>query len=184
MNNANDLNAFLDEAWVHLALGVTDSSSPARYPTFATVSPEGKPEARTVALRGASRFESVLEIHTDITTLKVFALEHNPYAAFHIWLPKADLQIRLTAFVEILTGADVDLQWAKVPPSSRVSYGTVPPPGTTIEEAYAYKKPAKQNRFAVLKCNLKEIDLVHLGPSHRRASFVCHNNWLGTWLSP
>ena len=145
MNNANDLKAFLDEAWVHLALGVTDSSSPARYPTFATVSREGKPEARTVALRGASRFGSVLEVHTDIATPKVSALEHNPYAAFHIWLPKAELQIRLTAFVEILTGSDTDVQWAKVPPSSRVSYGTVPSPGTTIEDAYAYKKPAEQN---------------------------------------
>jgi pyridoxamine 5'-phosphate oxidase len=55
MSDPNDLQAFLDEAWQHLAHGVADSKSPARYPTFATVSADGIPQARTVALRGASQ---------------------------------------------------------------------------------------------------------------------------------
>jgi hypothetical protein len=91
MGDPNDLRALLDEALRHLTHGVADSRSPARYPTFATVAPDGTPEARTVSLRGASRSQSVLEVHTDIATSKIVALQHNPKAAFHIWLPRADL---------------------------------------------------------------------------------------------
>ena len=65
MSDPNDLTAFLDEAWRHLQRGVADSRSPARYPTFATVAADGTPEARTVALRGASRSLYTLEVHTD-----------------------------------------------------------------------------------------------------------------------
>lgn len=184
MSDPNDLYAFLDEGWSHLKLGVSDSRSPARFPTFASISPDGKPEARTVALRGASRSTSVLEVHTDIATSKVVALRHTPTAAFHVWVPQADLQIRLTTFVEILTGVDIDQQWERVPVASRVSYGTVPNPGAPISSAYAYEKPSKRDRFAVLKCSLLEMDLVHLGERHRRAVFVRENDWAGTWLAP
>ncbi len=184
MNDPNDLQAFLSEAWRHISRGVADSRSPARYPTFVTVSQNGRPEARTVALRGASRSGSFLEVHTDIATAKIEALLNNPIAAFHVWLPRADLQIRLTAEVEILTGPDVDAQWERVPPASRVSYGTVPDPGTPIEDVYSYEKPADRDRFAVLRCNLSEIDLVHLGARHRRAAYFAQDGWAGSWLAP
>lgn len=184
MSDPNDLRAFLDEAWQHLTQGVADSKAPARYPTFATVSPDGKPEARTVALRGAMRSAGIVEVHTDIATAKVTALQMHPYAAFHIWAPRADLQIRLSTCVEILTGPQIDPQWAKVPPASRVSYGTAPAPGTPITDVYAYDKPAERARFAVLRCTLLEIDLVHLGAQHRRAAFVREDEWQGTWVAP
>lgn len=184
MSDPNDLQAFLDGAWQHLSRGVANSRAPARYPTFATVSPNGKPEARTVVLRGAIRSTAVVEVHTDRATAKIAALRQNPFAALHVWIPKADLQIRLTACVEILAGADVGNQWAKVPPASRISYGTLPEPGAPIESVFAYEKPADPDRFAVLRCHLKEIDLVHLGTRHRRALFVSQNAWVGQWLAP
>jgi hypothetical protein len=184
MSDPNDLQAFLDEAWQHLSRGVADSKSPARYPTFVTVSPDGTPEARTVALRAARQSDAALEVHTDIETAKVAALHHRPVAAFHIWLPRADLQIRLTASVTILTGPDVETQWAKVPSASRVSYGTEPAPGTSIAQVYAYEKPPTRDRFAVLRCLLTEMDLVHLGTRHRRAGFARKDGWQGTWLAP
>ena len=184
MSDPNDLQAFLDEAWQHLDQGVTDSRAPARYPTLATVSPDGRPEARTVALRAASRAAAVFEVHTDIATAKVTALQHNPKAAFHIWMPRAELQIRVTAVVEIVTGPNVAAQWDKVPSSSRVSYGTRPEPGTQIAHAFAYEKPADQDRFAILRCHLEELDLVDLGARHRRALFVAENDWAGLWLAP
>ena len=184
MSDPNDLQAFLDEAWQHLSRGVADSRAPARYPTFATVSPDGKPEARTVALRAASRSANILEVHTDIATAKVTALNHNPHVEFHIWIPRANLQIRVAATVEIVTGSNTAAQWAKIPAASRVSYGTRPEPGTPITDVFAYEKPADQDRFAVLKCHLKKIDLVHLGARHRRALFISENAWNGLWLAP
>jgi pyridoxamine 5'-phosphate oxidase len=184
MSDPDNLQALLDEAWRHLTRGVEDSRSPARCPTFATVAPDGTPQARTVVLRGTSRSLSVLEVHTDVATSKVVALKHNSKAAFHVWLPSADLQIRMTAVVEIQTGTDTDQQWDRIPEGSRISYGTRPMPGTAISDAYAYEKPSDRERFAVLRCNLLEIDLVHLGARHRRASYISKNEWAGTWLAP
>jgi len=184
MADPNDLTALLDEAWRHITRGVADSRAPARYPTFVTVSPQGVPEARTVALRGASRAQGTLEVHTDIATAKVTALRASPVAAFHIWVPRADLQIRATAQVEILTGAQIDAQWERVPPASRVSYGTMPMPGTPIADVYAYEKPAERARFAVLRCALTQMDLVHLCARHRRAGYARADGWAGCWLAP
>lgn len=184
MSNSADLGAFLDEAWQHLDRGVADSRSPARFPTFVTVAPDGTPQARTVALRAATRTGAVLEVHTDIATAKVTALRQNPVAAFHIWVPEADLQIRLTTRVEILTGPTIDPQWEKVPAASRVSYGTLPVPGCPIADVFAYEKPADRARFAVLSCSLQHIDLVHLGPRHRRAVYRAGDGWTGAWVAP
>ena len=184
MSDPNNLKSLLDEVWRHLIRGVADSRSPARYPTFVTVSPDNKPEARTVALRGATRSSGELEVHTDIATSKVVALRHAPTAVFHVWLPRADLQIRLTASIQILTEIDVEPQWDRIPAGSRVSYGTLPESGTPIPDVYAYEKLGDRACFAVLKCSLLEMDLLHLGTRHRRAAFVCDDDWAGTWLAP
>lgn len=184
MSDPNDLRAFMDEAWRHLSRGVADGRAPARYPTFATVSSEGRPEARTVALRLADREKSVVEVHTDTETAKIKALQRTPYAALHVWVPRARLQIRLNTQVEILTGGAVEPQWNRVPLASRVSYGTVPAPSVPIPDVYAYDKPAARDRFAVLQCYVTEIDLVHLGDKHRRAIYHLKEQWTGTWVAP
>lgn len=184
MSDPNDLADFLSLAWRHLLRGVADARSPARYLTFATVSPEGRPEARTVALRAASQSTGVLEVHTDILTPKVMSLKQTPMAALHVWVPRSDLQIRITAEVEIRTGPEMDAQWDKVPSASRVSYGTMPVPGTPIDHVYAYEKPAERSRFAVLRCQAVDIDLVELGARHRRAIYRLNDGWRGTWVAP
>ncbi|MFK7877898.1 MAG: pyridoxamine 5'-phosphate oxidase family protein [Paracoccaceae bacterium] len=184
MNNPNDLAAFLDLAWLHLSRGVADAKSPARFPTFATVTQDGKPMARTVAMRRADRRQAVIEVHTDIATPKVAELTHTPYGALHFWLPKADLQMRVNTRVEIVTGEQTRQAWDKVPPASRVSYGTEPLPGTPIKDVYAYEKPALFSRFAVLICHIEQIDLVELGPKHRRAGYDADTNWQGHWRAP
>ncbi|MEX0309674.1 MAG: pyridoxamine 5'-phosphate oxidase family protein [Tateyamaria sp.] len=184
MSDPNDLGAFLDTAWQHLRRGVADSRSPARYPSFGTVAPDGTPEVRTVALRGAERDVACVEVHTDIATPKIAALRASPVAALHFWIPKSRLQVRLTTTVGILTGAQVDAAWSKVPALSRVSYGTAPDPGTPIANAFDYEKPPLRERFAVLRCSIDHIDLVHLGERHRRAAYLRSDGWQGTWLAP
>ncbi len=184
MSDQDDLKAFLDDAWQHLARGAADSRSPARYPTFATVSPDGMPEARTVALRAATRSTGVLEVHTDANTAKISALRQSPFGAFHIWLPRANLQIRAATAVEILMAEAAADQWARVPDASRVSYGTIPDPGRRIAAPFAYQKPVDPARFAVLRCKVTEIDLVHLGDRHRRAIFALADGWAGSWVAP
>lgn len=184
MSNSNLLAAFLETAWQHLGRGVVDSRSPARYPTFATVSAKGMPEARTVALRRATRTGAFVDVHTDIVTPKVEALKATPHAALHIWLPKAKLQIRMTTSVEIVTGDAVADDWARIPSASRVSYGTQPLPGSPIVEMYDYEKPPLRERFAVLRCWIDHIDLVELADRHRRAEFHRSDEWKGSWCAP
>lgn len=184
MSDPNDLTAFLELAWQHLRHGVADSQSPARHPTFATVSPDGLPELRTVALRRVSQAQAMVEVHTDIVTPKVQSLRAFPKAGLHVWLPKADLQIRLTTHVDILTGEAVEDLWAEMPQISRVSYGTSPDPGTPIESVFTYSKPAVRERFAVLQCHINCIGVVELGAHHRRAEFTRDTEWRGVWLAP
>ena len=184
MSDRGNLRAYLDEAWGHLLRGVADKHAPARHPTLATVSPEGWPEARTVVLRAARRFAGVLEVHTDSRTAKMRALQAAPRAALHVWIPRAQLQIRAQTQVQILTGDTVEERWAKVPEGARVSYGTDPHPGTPIARVDAYNTPGARARFAVLCCEISTLDVLHLGASHRRAVFDRRDGFKGHWVAP
>jgi len=180
----NDLGGFLDSAWRILARGVSDSGSAARLPALATVSPQGWPEVRTVALRGADRAQALLSVHTDPTTAKVAALRADPRAELHVWEPGAQMQIRLAVRVVVQVGKAVADIWAQVPEASRGSYGTTPAPGTLIDGPYDYEKPGVQSGFAVLTCRVHRIDLVHLEVPHRRAVYAGEDGWSGCWVAP
>ncbi|MEM6376496.1 MAG: pyridoxamine 5'-phosphate oxidase, partial [Pseudomonadota bacterium] len=108
----------------------------------------------------------------------------NPRAELHIWEARAKIQLRLAARVTVLTGEATADRWASVPESARVSYGTDPRPGSVIDHVYAYEKPPCPDRFAVLRCALERIDLVHLDTRHRRARYLRETNWSGEWLAP
>jgi pyridoxamine 5'-phosphate oxidase len=181
---AETLDGLHDQVWTRLTRGVADRRAPARHPTFATVSPDGWPEARTVVLRGADRATALLDVHTDLHSAKVAALRVTPRATLHVWEAGAHLQIRMMAQVTILSGPDVAQIWARVPDPSRQSYGTVPAPGQPIPAALDYAKPADPGSFAVLRCAVQAMDVLHLGPQHRRARFLRADGWAGQWLAP
>ncbi len=172
MSDLNDLKAFHGDAWALLERGVADRRSPARHPTFATVSPQGRPEARTVVLRAARRADAEIEVHSDTRAAKIAALEQTPHAAIHIWHPGHRLQIRLMTRVHVAGGASVKAKWDRVPDGSRTAYGAEPTPGTRIAEAGAYTHAPKLENFAVLTCAIEEMELLHLGDPHRRARFL------------
>ena len=184
MSDPNDLASYVDQAWQVLGRGVADAKSPARHPVFATVSPDGRPEARTVVLRGASRSTATLEVHTDTTSAKTTSLSATPLCELHVWEQRRRLQLRLGCRVEAGTGPETAGRWARVPPASRISYGTQPAPGTPSDHEFAYEKPADPDRFAVLICHLQRLDLVELGEKHRRALFLIEDGFKGVWLAP
>lgn len=173
-----------DKLWGTLGRGVADAKHPARRPTFATVSPEGWPEARTVVLRTADRAAGAVTVHTDLYSDKIKSLRALPRAALHIWDAKRNLQIRLQAEVTILSGAQIRALWEKIPDHAQQSYGVTPPPGQPIATALAYVKTPDPETFAVLQCHVTTIDAVHLGTDHRRAGFSRDRHWQGQWLSP
>ncbi len=174
----------LQNVWDTLALGVADAKHAARRPTFATISPEGWPEARTVVLRAADRDLSQITVHTDLFSDKIKSLTETPRAALHIWDDTQDLQIRLQVEVSIQSGVQTRALWDKIPDHAQQSYGVTPSPGTQIETGLAYIKKPDPDTFAVLQCRVMHIDAVHLGSDHRRVSFSLNCNWQGQWLSP
>ena len=179
-----DLGDFLDHAWSLLTRGVADPKSVAKNPTFSTISDKGFPSMRTVVLRRVNRTTNSLEIHTDIQTNKVLSLKKNNFAGLHFWIPKAKFQIRASVVVDILTGLEAEDQWNKIPTQSRVSYGSIPPPGIEINGPFDYQKLPDQDNFAVLKCDVVELDLLYLGALHQRAFYKIGDPSVSTWVAP
>ncbi len=183
-NWAAGLTTLHDQVWTLLTRGVKDRRAAARHLTLATVSQDGKPQARTVVLRGADKANATLDVHTDIHSAKVAELRSNPFAALLVWDSSAHLQMRLDVDVAILTGAEVADVWARVPDLARLSYGSTPAPGQIVSHSLDYSKKPDQAAFAVLKMTIEAMDVVHLGPDHRRARFERTDNWNGQWLAP
>lgn len=181
---ATDLSEIYIQVWTRLLRGVRDRRAPTRHPTMATVTPDGRPQARTVVLRAADKQASSLEIHTDLHSTKVIELISTPFASLHVWDTPAHLQLRLEANVAILRGEEVAEIWARMPELSRASYGGNPAPGRPIPEALAYNKVSDPASFAVLQLSVHTIDVLHLGQYHRRARFERSTNWEGVWLTP
>ena len=180
----NDLKEIYEYAWRLIIRGTVDKKSPARHPTFGTSGIWGMPELRTVVLRHADQKTARLEVHTDIKSKKIEELKYNPKVGMHIWFPTNKLQIRIKAISEVQIGDEIKEQWEKVPNESRVSYGTQPVPGTVIQSSFDYQKPVTFERFCIIKLNIEEIDLTHLGTRHTRALFAKTTKWCGSWLAP
>ncbi len=180
----DSLEAFLAQAWECLAQGLSDRGSAARHPTLATIAATGAPTARTVVLRAVDRAQGSVDLHTDVLSTKVAELRRDPRAALHVWDDPTRLQIRLGGEMRILTGPETAPLWQKVPPASRLGYGSDPAPGEGIARADGYRRSADPARFAVLRLAIDEIELLHLGETHSRARFRRRDHWAGCWLSP
>ncbi|MGY6553403.1 MAG: pyridoxamine 5'-phosphate oxidase family protein [Wenzhouxiangella sp.] len=181
---AQALDSLHDQVWTRLIRGVHDRRAAARHPTLATVSVDGKPQARTVVLRAVDRELGTLDIHTDRRSAKVAELAANPYAALHVWDAKARLQLRLETRVVSPSAEAVDLIWSRVSDTSRLSYGGEPGPGEPLPDALAYRKSPEPARFVVLRLVVERMDILHLGSDHRRARFQRVDGWQGQWLVP
>ena len=90
------LDNFLEFGWAQIFRGKVDKKSPARHPTFVTSSEKSFPNARTLVMRRIDREHNLIEFHTDTASSKVLALEGNPHAAIHIWLPKSNCKFKWT----------------------------------------------------------------------------------------
>lgn len=181
---ARSLDTLFDQVWTRLSRGVHDRHASARHPTLATVSAKGRPQARTVVLRAADKGNGTILVYTDLQSHKVAELQVLPFAALHIWDSGAHLQIRLAASVSILTGTDVAELWREMPDHGRMAYGSTPSPGTPLSDALGYTKIPDPEAFAVLHLTIESIDVVHLGPNHRRAEYCREGGWVGQWLAP
>lgn len=181
---AETLSALHDQVWTRLIRGVHDRRAAARHPTLATVSADGTPQARTIVLRAADRCAASLRFYTDRQSAKVAELRAQPKASLHIWDNSAHLQMRLLADVSFVMDEDVTAIWASLPEVARHSYGSTPAPGQPLRDALDYQKTPDPAAFIVGVLALQEMDILHLGPQHRRARFSRAKGWQGVWCAP
>lgn len=178
------LPTLLDQVWLRLGRGVVDRKADARHPVFATAGTNG-PEARVVVLRQADRTTSAVTVYTDLRSAKINDLLQESRASLLVWEQKARLQIRLRVRVEIKSGEAANAQWQQVPDAARKVYGSEPAPGSPIDHPEQLVVQANPEAFAVLVCDIKEIETLYLGPDlHRRAKFCADTAWIGRWLAP
>lgn len=179
----SDPFAHLETLWSHvwdrLERGAAKSDDPFRFVTLATIGADG-PEARTVGLRGAARGARTVEVHSDMRTGKVRALERDPRAEMLLWDAATQVQLRLAVRMTLVP-ADAD-RWARVPPTARQNYGTDPAPGTPVRAPEDVARTPDIARFIALTGAVFRMDVVSLGHDpHRRAIF---DGVEGRWVAP
>ncbi len=184
------LDEVLADAFRRLARGVADRRSPFRSPALATIGPDGRPQVRTVVLRGFNAAARSVTVHSDLRAAKIGALRANPSAALHVWDDGAQVQVRIDGTATVSANDDLArAEWARLHEGSRAAYTLQPVPATPIEDPADISHvdaTAAFAQFAVLQIRLDRLEWLHLAhEGHRRASFTWHGDALDReWLVP
>ncbi|MCT4577582.1 pyridoxamine 5'-phosphate oxidase family protein [Donghicola sp.] len=179
------LSALLDFGWGRLLAGAQSRDAAARHPTLATFGLSGWPEMRSVVLRAVNPDTGTLEVHTDVASEKVSELREAPNAGLHVWDPSASLQIRLRGKMKERPRKELPPIWEGVPDQARKVYGGHPYPGYAIQSPYDHTDDPQLDRFAVLKFEVAEIELLLIeADKHKRALYRRVNGFSGQWLAP
>jgi pyridoxamine 5'-phosphate oxidase len=113
MASANPITEFLNA--VQRATAHQVDTAPV---TLATATPDGRPAARLVLLRGAD--ERGFVFYTNYTSRKGRELDSNPHAALCFHWPTLDEQIRVEGRVERATDRESDAYFASRPRGSQL----------------------------------------------------------------
>ncbi len=103
-------------AWLHEAWALTDEPQAM---TLATATPDGKPSARVVLLRGID--EHGLTFFTNRTSRKGDELRANPHAAIAIHWWELGREVRIEGVVEEVTDEESTAYWQTRPRGSQIA---------------------------------------------------------------
>jgi pyridoxamine 5'-phosphate oxidase len=92
--------------------------------TLATATPDGRPSARMVLLRGFD--ERGFCFYTNYQSRKGVELAANPRAALVLWWDKLERQVRIEGRVERTSHAESEAYFASRPPGSQLSAAASP----------------------------------------------------------
>ena len=92
--------------------------------TLATATPDGRPSARMVLLRGFD--ERGFRFYTNYESRKAAELAANPRAALVFWWDKLERQVRIEGTVERTSRAESEAYFASRPPGSQLSAAASP----------------------------------------------------------
>ncbi|MGL4242793.1 MAG: pyridoxamine 5'-phosphate oxidase family protein [Beijerinckiaceae bacterium] len=191
----DDLDGTLAEAWRLLGRGVADRRSPFHHPAVATIGLDGRPQVRTVILRGCDVAGRTLRFHTDRRSAKVAEIATQSRVAMHFYDPGHKIQLRVSG--EAAAHRDdiiADAAWAGSRLFSRQCYGIAPGPGVAIEAGPAFALPDVtedatadgRGNFVAVTLAIDELEWLYLAAAgHRRARFTWDTGaFSATWLVP
>lgn len=168
--------------WSELARCVADRGHGWRTATLATVTPEGRADARTIVLREAEPEQRLLRFYTDARSPKLAQLHAQPQACLVLWSKVLGWQLRIHADLDIETeGLAVSSRWAqlKMTPAAH-DYLSPLPPGSEL----GAPTPERGTRgfFAIANASVRTLDWLELHPAgQRRALF---GDGPARWLQP
>jgi pyridoxamine 5'-phosphate oxidase len=114
--------------------------------TLATATPDGRPSARMVLLRGFD--ERGFCFYTNYESRKAAELAANPRAALVFWWDKLERQVRIEGTVERTSRAESEAYFASRPPGSQLS-AAVSPQSRVIGDRAALERRVAELATAV-----------------------------------
>jgi pyridoxamine 5'-phosphate oxidase len=109
--------------------------------TLATSTPEGKPSARLVLLKGAG--ERGFVFYTNYNSMKARELDSNPQAALVFYWPQLERQVRVEGRVERTTTEESDAYFKTRPRESQIG-ALASPQSEVIESREALQQKADE----------------------------------------
>ena len=129
----------LFQRWLHEAKAVGIHLAEAM--TLATATPEGKPSARLVLLKGAD--ERGFVFYTNYLSIKARELDSNPQAAMVFYWPQLERQVRVEGKVERTSAEESDAYFKTRPRDSQIG-ALASPQSDVIASREALQEKADQ----------------------------------------
>jgi pyridoxamine 5'-phosphate oxidase len=190
--DVTDLEAVLASCWTSMTRGAADRRHGFHHPVVANVSAEGKPRSRVVILRSADTLTKTLRFHTDVRTEKSAELVERPAVSVTLYDAASRVQIKIDGCAVLHNGdALAKAAWTVSQPMSRIGYGTLPAPGSSIAAGSDFALPVTDEaiaagaaHFCAVVIHVEKLEWLFLrSGGHRRAVFDIVAG-KGQWLVP
>ncbi len=188
------LDQLRDELWSRIERALEGGWPPWGLPVLVTVSADGMPRPRVLALRHVDRDARRFSFHTDARSDKVADLAGNAKASVLFFDRTDAIQVRFDG-VALLHCDDAVARsaWLKVSPLRAHASSVALAPGTPLSAPERFDRlptisanEQASGNFTVVEVEAQTIDWLWLGQGDmRRARFAwTGESWSGTWVAP
>lgn len=186
------LDTIYGQIWNSIRLGASPARSPFTMWQLASIGLDGKPQIRSLVLRGADEAANTLSFHTDQRSAKIAELQGEPNVALASLDLESYIQLRINGTAHISDDADeMDAMWRQARPHTLILYQNPLPPGMAIDDPRdgQPQTPGATDgfeNFALVHIRISSIEYLDISPgNHRRALFTLSAaGRLSQWIAP
>ena len=188
------LPAVLDDLWGRIGASLDGRWGPWALPTLVTVTDDGSPRARVLALRAVDPAARRFEFHTDARSDKLREVAAEARVALLFFDRDAAVQARFDGTCDVHHADPVAAAaWRDVTGLRRAACAVEAEPGSPLDASQPYATLAATvapdagfTNFAVLTIEVDAVDWLWLGPRDmRRARFAwIGGHWSSSWIVP